>query len=91
MEKCYNVKEIAQILGIAVRTVRKRIEEKQLQSCLSKYNAKALHLIPESYLYEFIANNPSLPECKKFKIEKYRTLINEMLDPYGNHNNNKEK
>lgn len=83
MEKTYTVKEIAAILNIAERTVRKRIQEGKLQSCQSKYNPKAPHLVPESFLLEFIANNPDLEESKKFKTEKARSLINEMRSPYN--------
>lgn len=86
MEKTYTVREIARLLDIAERTVRKRIEDGKLQSCHSKYNPQAPHLVPESFLYEYIANNPDLDEVKKFKTEKARMLINEMRDPYKGKN-----
>ncbi len=88
MEKTYTVKEVAEILQIAERTVRKRIQDGKLQSCRSQYNPQAGYLIPESFLAEFVAHNPTLPECKEFRAEKARSLINEMRLPYGKNDKN---
>jgi hypothetical protein len=84
MEKAYTVKEIAGIMNCPERTLRKRIENKQLQTCQSKNNPRAPHLIPESFFAEFLSNFPNLPEVKNFKIEHARKFINELRAPYGN-------
>jgi excisionase family DNA binding protein len=83
MENAYTVKEIAEIIGCPDRTIRKRIEEKQLQTFQLKNNPRAPHLIPASALAEFLANYPKLPEVAKFKIEKARKFIAELRVPYN--------
>jgi hypothetical protein len=83
MENAYTVKELEKILSTPERTLRKRIADGQLQSCQSKYNPKSLHLIPESFIADFLAHNPQLPEVKKYKTEKARSFVNELRKPYG--------
>ena len=76
MEKCYTVNEVAKILDISARTVRKRIENGLLQACQLKGNPQAPYLIPESFLAEFIGANSDLPEVKNINMQRMRNAVN---------------
>ncbi len=94
METAYTVKELAEIMNCPERTLRKRIEEGQLQTCQSKYNSRAPHYITDTFFAEFLANFPQLPEVKKFKIEKAKKMVAKLYESrpgYGKDAQNDKK